>query len=297
MDTDGLASLLESWELRLRAEGKSEATVKAYRDGVKAYIRWRANPAQGQDLILSRDDLDAFAAGLFAQGRKGWTVTGRVRAVRLFSAWLAEKDEIERDQLAGAKAPKIDEEAIVPLTEAEYEALLRTCKGKDFHHVRDQAVIRLMHDTGARAGEVVGMKLGDVDPKAGTALIFRGKGGKGRRSGFGPQAAAAIDDYLRLRRKQPHARRPELWLGERQRSLGYAGLYITLKRRAERAGIGDFHPHRLRSTSAVEWLKAGGTVSGLMAQAGWSSADMLRRYIQASESDLAIAEARRIFGR
>jgi hypothetical protein len=32
--------LLFSWEKQLRAEGKSKATVKAYGDGIRSYIKW-----------------------------------------------------------------------------------------------------------------------------------------------------------------------------------------------------------------------------------------------------------------
>jgi hypothetical protein len=35
-----LKLLLGSWELSLRAERKSEQTLKSYGDGVRAYLRW-----------------------------------------------------------------------------------------------------------------------------------------------------------------------------------------------------------------------------------------------------------------
>ena len=35
-----LPELLFSWERHLRAEGKSKATVKAYGDGIRSYIKW-----------------------------------------------------------------------------------------------------------------------------------------------------------------------------------------------------------------------------------------------------------------
>jgi hypothetical protein len=35
-----LPELLFSWEKHLRAEGKSKATVKAYGDGIRSYVKW-----------------------------------------------------------------------------------------------------------------------------------------------------------------------------------------------------------------------------------------------------------------
>jgi hypothetical protein len=40
-----LQLLLPSWELHLRAEGKSASTIKSYTDGVRAYIDYCANEA------------------------------------------------------------------------------------------------------------------------------------------------------------------------------------------------------------------------------------------------------------
>ena len=47
----------------------------------------------------------------------------------------------------------------------------------------------------ARAGEVATLGLEDIDLKAGTAIVRRGKGGKGRSVPFGPNTALAIDRY------------------------------------------------------------------------------------------------------
>lgn len=67
-----------------------------------------------------------------------------------------------------------------------------------------------------------------------------------------------------------------------------------MKRRATAAGITGFHLHMLRNTAATRWLAAGGSENGLMAVAGWSSREMLDRYTQASASDRAAAEARKL---
>jgi integrase/recombinase XerD len=126
------------------------------------------------------------------------------------------------------------------------------------------------------------------------AVIVRGKGGKGRRVGFGDRTGAALSRYLRARRRHSLAGSDMLWLAERGRELHYDGLYMTLRRRAERAGIERFHPHMLRHTMAVSWVSAGGSVTGLMSQGGWSSVDLVQRYLGAAQSGLAIEEARRL---
>jgi integrase len=151
-----------------------------------------------------------------------------------------------------------------------------------------------MAETGLRAGEVVALKVADVDLKRGLVIVHRGKGMKGRVAPFGPQAAAALDRYLRARRSHRYASAPRLWLGAKGATFGYFGLNDALRARAHRAGIDGFHLHLMRHTAASRWLAKGGSEGGLMAVAGWSSRSMLDRYTAATAAEPAAAESRNL---
>jgi site-specific recombinase XerD len=196
------------------------------------------------------------------------------------------------DPLLGIKAPQLDNKVIEPLTEDQLKALLKACAGPEMRDRRDEAILRLMLETGARAGEVIGLTVDDLNLAQGTAVIRRGKGGKGRLVPFGPHTARAMDRYLRARRTHRLAKADALWLGERGRAFSYDALHKSLGMRADRAGIDGFHPHRMRHTAAHRWLAAGGSESGLMAVAGWTRPDMLMRYTKAQASARAADEAR-----
>ena len=100
----------------------------------------------------------------------------------------------------------------LPLTDEQLRLLIKACAGKDLMDRRDEAIVRLMAETGLRAGEVIAMQVSDVDLQHGRAIVRRGKGGKGRPVPFGPQTSRAIDRYLRLRRSHRLAGTPALWL-------------------------------------------------------------------------------------
>lgn len=298
MDTTSLRTLAQSWELGLRAERKSPQTLKSYRDGVRFHLDWcDANDADP----LTRAAARAWVADLLDGGSAAATARARQLAIRRFSSWLAEEGEIETDLLIGLKPPKLDEKVTEPLTDDELRALIKACsvpKGAEpkeaLRHRRDEAIIRLMLETGARAGEVVVLTVADVDLPNGRATITRGKGGKGRVVGIGPEVTLAIDRYLRLRRHHRLAAADELWLGDRGKKFSYDALHKTLAVRAAAAGIERFHPHLMRHTAAHRWLAAGGSESGLMATAGWTRPDMLMRYTKARAADRAIDEARKL---
>ncbi|MCX4094821.1 tyrosine-type recombinase/integrase [Nocardia sp. alder85J] len=285
-----LAALLPSWELALRAERKSGQTVKSYGDGVRAFLRWCTD--NDQVPVLDRAAVNAFVAAVLDSGLEASTARSRQLALRRFSAWLVEEDELDQDLLLGLKPPKLDDKVVQSLTDDEIRRLIKACQGKDFRDRRDEAVIRLMVETAMRAGECVAIEVADVDVQRGLVVVRRGKGGKGRIVPFSPQTARAIDRYLRVRRGHLREDSPALWLGERGKFFTYDALHDTLGYRARLAEVKNFHPHLLRHTGASRWLGAGGTEGGLMAIAGWSTRDMIDRYTRSTAAARAADEAR-----
>lgn len=293
-------ALLPEWRLALTAERKSPKTITLYLDAVGRYLTW----VDAGDLPpMRRTTLQTWITDMLDTGRSPSTARIRQQAVRRYAAWLLAVGHLEVAPFQGMTSPKLDQPVVDPLTVAEVRALLHTCRPesadgpespRSLRHVRDEAIIRLMVETGIRLSEVIALIADDLDLVAGLVTIRRGKGGRGRVIPVGGATTAAIRTYLAVREQQRHAGRKELWLGERGCGLAVDALYRSLRRRAERAGIAGFRPHRLRHTAAHRWLAAGGSESGLMAMAGWTRVEMLIRYTRANAGERAAAEARRL---
>ena len=291
---EALTGLIPQWRLALRAEDKARGTIDLYTDGTGRYLAW----CDTHDVAaLERNSLLTWMAHLLDAGAAPGTVRSRQLAVKRFAAWLLATGQLAADPFAGIKGPPQRHALVTPLREDELRALIRTCThptfrvDEPFHHVRDEAVIRLMMETGIRAGELIGLDVDDLDLRAGRILVRFGKGGRSRVIPVGPATAQSLRNYLELRQLHPCSERTSLWLGCRGTQFGYDGLGKALRRRAKLAGITDFHPHKLRHTAAHRWLAAGGSESGLMAMAGWTRTDMLVRYTRATATELAAAEA------
>jgi site-specific recombinase XerD len=280
------------WLINLKAERKSPQTIKSYGDGIRAFFGFCTE--HQLQVELDRHTVNAFTANLLDRRLEASTATSRQLAVRRFSAWLADEGVIDTDQLVGMKSPKIDKKVVEPLSDEQITDLLKACKGKDLRDKRDESIVRLMVETGMRAGECAELLLADVDLKNGIAVVRRGKGGKGRVVPFSAQTAQAIGRYLRTRRTHILANSPKLWLGDRGKEFHYDGLHKALRGRATKAGIKNFHPHLLRHTAAHRWLAAGGSEQGLMSIAGWETSEMLQRYTRARAADRAVKEAREL---
>jgi site-specific recombinase XerD len=289
--------LLPQWQLALRAEAKSPGTIETYSHGVCTYLTWCGRAGVPP---LSRATMTAWMSDMLQAGAAPGSARTRQLGVRRFVAWLIVTGHVPIDPFAGIKGPKQTQKLVTPLTDDELRALIATCTtpshraDEPLHHRRDEAIIRLMFETGIRIGETIALHVGDVDLGTGRVTVRRGKGGRGRVIPIGATTGAALNAYLNLREDHRCADSPALWLGERGTGFGYDGLSRALRRRAQLAGISGFHPHKLRHTAAHRWLAAGGSESGLMAIAGWTRTDMLIRYTRAHASERAAVEARRL---
>jgi integrase len=299
-----LADLVRSWVTHLESERKAPGTIRAYAGAAAAFITWHQAQAPGMPVTassLDRKAATAFLADVLCAGAAPATARARHAALRQFSAWLAAEGETDTDPLLGLKPPKPDKSRVDSLDAAELAALVKACRvplGADrwtqFECLRDEAVIRLLADTGMRAGELLALTVSDVDLRRRLATLTRTNGGKHRIAAFSPEAALAVDRYLRkARRGHKLAPTPALWLGTANRGWTYHALRGSLLKRAEAAGINGFHAHRLRHTAALAALDAGLAEGDVMAAMGWSSRAMLDRYVEDTAQQRAAENFRR----
>jgi site-specific recombinase XerC len=219
LTADQAAALVPHWQLALRAEHRSPATIKVCTQGVQTYLTWCTLSGAAP---MSRTTMNTWIAQMLDAGAAPGTARARQLAVRRFTAWLIAVGRLPADPLLGIKGPKQHHHPLVtPLSDDELRALIATCTApqlrpdEPLHHRRDEAIIRLMLETGIRAGELITLTTGDLDLEGGLVTIRRGKGGRGRVMPIGPAATRALSGYLALRQHHRLAESADLWLGER----------------------------------------------------------------------------------
>jgi len=288
---DDLLTLAASWRRSLAARRSSPRTIATYTTAVEqlaAFLAATGMPTRVAN--VRREHVEAWITDLLAR-RAPTTAHNRFRGAQAFFGWALEEGEIRESPMARMKPPKLPEAPPPVLREPELRAILAGCeRDKTWLGRRDEAILRVFMDTGARRAEVLGLRLEDVDLDRGV-LSVTGKGSRTRLVAVGDATIKALDRYMRLRARKPGAEGVTwLWLG-RKGQLGETGMAGLIRARGAVAGL-TVHPHLFRHAYAHSMLSAGMQESDLMAVAGWKSREMLTRYAASTRQERALKSAR-----
>jgi len=148
------------------------------------------------------------------------------------------------------------------LPAADVERVLQCCDQDTSVGRRNYAILLLLARLGIRAGEVVGLKLDDIDWSAGQ-IIIRGKGGKSAPLPLAADVGASLAAYLR--RDRPRSATRRVFIRHRAPLVGFgnSSTISSLVRRAlKHAGIESAHngAHVLRHSLATSLLRQGGSL-------------------------------------
>lgn len=212
---------------------------------------------------LGVPDITAFVvrhARTLSPGRAKLMVT----ALRSFFRFLRLRGDLTTD-LAGC-VPTVPDWRLATLPKGldrrDVRRLVSSCDRRCAGGRRDRVILLLLARLGLRAGEVVALKIEDLDWERGE-MIVRGKGSRRDRLPLPSDVGAALVEYLR--RDRPRCAAREVFLRGRAPIRGFASsvAICTIVRRAiKRAGVKSARKgaHLLRHALASEMLRRGASL-------------------------------------
>jgi integrase/recombinase XerD len=156
--------------------------------------------------------------------------------------------------------------------------------------LRDRALLELMYAGGMRASEVAGVSANDIKETLAVVMVM-GKGSKQRLVPVGKPAMLAVQEYTEqllpsLLRFDDGRDCGKLLLSNTGRPLERVAIWQIVRKIANRADLGDVHPHMLRHSFATHLLSGGADLRVVQELLGHSDIGTTQIYTHIDRSQL-----------
>lgn len=173
------------------------------------------------------------------------------------------------------RIPRAHANAYEPITPEEYVSMLSFIKTDTDRDIRDNTIVRLLYDTGARIGEICALEFREIDLKERTAWIWTEKTVQKRMIMWGYDTNEFLKTFLSLRGNSPGFIFPCCRTVER-----------IVKKYKDLAGIKkEIVPHSFRHGKAHLILDSGGGVKDIQETLGHRSPESSFRYLNLNKAE------------
>ncbi len=252
--------LLDDYVRWMRDErGFTPATVCQWQGNTRQFLQWCVETNRNLEL-LRPDDIDAF----FIQNATRWgrismkAITG---ALRTFLRYAATRGLCDVRLAEALRTPRVYAQESLPYAPswADVQRILATTETDKPADVRNRAILMLLSIYGLRRGEVVALRLDQVDWAGRKLHIFRLKRRQPQVYPLLPAVAEALARYIDTVRPRTSAAEIFLSLDAPQRPLTPPGLFALVNDKFKALGIEAKHrgPHAMRHACAARMLAQG----------------------------------------
>jgi site-specific recombinase XerD len=322
---DEFQTYVDRWLTACKANGLSPKSINTY-DSQLAHFTWwfteystYAKTLGSHPEVVTLEMLREYVAylrGDQAGGRwglkaaetgKSWTGASKVglnpstiqnyaATARTFFAWLEQESYIEKTPFTRALKinPTNKQKTRVVKNVAEddivkiFEALTSPDRLATYEGTRNFAMVSFLLDTGVRRGELLSIKMEDLDKERRRCKV-RGKTGE-RFVFYSATTERALRDYLtRYRDRQSEDSSLELWLTKIDDSPVSDNTLGSMIFDLSRASGVKFHAHSLRHSFATIMANGGMNVFNLKELLGHSSINTTQIYVSSSADMLQTA--------
>ena len=289
-------------------KGQSKATIDSYYMDLRTFTRYLM-AARG---VVSRDtpleNIDIRGADLAFYGSVTLTevydflaylsrdrelnAASRARMItslKGFYQYLTVKTKQLKDNpVQDLDSPKLRKSLPHYLTLEESRRLLSSVDGKN--KTRDYCILCLFLNCGLRISEMVGLNLTDIRQDS---LLIHGKGSKERIVYLNDASAAALNDWLVVRKSIASVDKNAVFLSARRKRMSVDAVQLMVKNSLLRAGLdpNQYSPHKLRHTAATLMLQNGVDVRTLQEVLGHENLNTTQIYTHIANTGLKNAAA------
>lgn len=255
----------------------TERTIEFYEDGLR-YLLEQIDVKYLDE--ITQETLDDFILGEIEKGKRTTTTNTRLRGIRVFLKFCAEREYIEELSI---KLLKDDAELKEPYTEAELRKLLARPKSNRWTEYRSWAMINYLVATGNRARTIVNIKISDINFDENTIHLRAMKNRHQQIIPLSPALKEVLEEYLSAWKWKLDDYLFPTYTGEQ---ISVRSFQQAIRKYNIARGVSKTSIHLFRHTFAKNFILAGGGLVQLQMLMGHSTLDMTRHYVNLYGTDL-----------
>lgn len=277
------------------SKGLADNTILAYRDAVKLLICYAADKLNksAEDLCIEQINESLVLDYLdYLEEKRGCTPrtrNTRLAAIRALFGFIAREEPsllLHCQTIRTIPIKRTQHKTVGYLEENEMQALLNSINIDSRNGARDNALLLLLYNTGARVSEIVNLKLSDIRLEGTPQVNLLGKGNKYRDCPLWPETVEALKDYL-MRRNAKDPSTQHIFLNANGAPITRFGVrYIinkytaTAQQKCPSITGKTVNPHTIRHTTAMHLLRSGNDINMVSYWLGHVSTNTTHVYVE-----------------
>ncbi len=268
--------IIKSLSDRLKLKGYSNKTKKAYIGHIRRFIDFY----EESPLNFDKNDIDRYLLYLLENQEHSHSyVNQAISAIKFFYIDVHKRQDIIID------IPRPQKENKLPEVLSQME-VVRIMNAVD--NIKHRAILLLIYSAGLRVGEVVRLKVNDIDSDRMLIHIIQGKGRKDRYSLLSKVALEELRTYVRKYK-------PDNWLfsgAEEDRFLTERSVQKVFENARIKAGVKKKATvHTLRHSFATHLLEGGVDLRYIQELLGHQSSKTTEIYTHVTEKSIKNIES------
>lgn len=272
----------------------SPRTIAGYRDTFRLLLGFLERRYRIKPDVVCVDDLDAPRVLAFLddlerrRGNTARTRNARRAAIRSFLRYSAGANPLllpVAQRVLAIPAKRFERASVGYLTRDQTQAIIDSPDTATVAGQRDQVLLVLLYNTGARVSELAGLQIQDVSVESGMSVHIHGKGRKNRSVPLWRQTVKLLRAWLRQLDGAPTS---ALLPNARGKPLTRSGVAQRLRLAVNRAASKlptlrslRISPHTIRHTTAMHLLQSGVDLSVIAMWLGHETIQTTHQYLDA----------------
>lgn len=267
----------------------SSLTIKSYQIDLAEFVEFFQSETQS-DSISSAEKvhLRGFLMYLSQTGLSERSINRKISALKSYYKYLLKIGEIKQSPAVGIKTLKQYNKVQLPFSEEEIRQLMETegIFADDFTGYRDRLILELFYQTGIRRGELIYLKMSDIDFHQNQLKVL-GKRNKERIIPLGEKLLNSLHVYCKSRVEKFPENHDELFLSTKGNRLNeklvydLVNTYLSLVSTKQKKS-----PHILRHSFATHMLNRGADLNTVKELLGHSNLSATQVYTHGSIEQL-----------